>query len=252
MKTDLASFASIALIACLASTASADYVPAASATDLVDWRDMAGLPGGTDPSGNLYSAYGSLAGWHTSERIETFAGLSNPSNGTASNWWKWSASSPTGSVGFGTGIGPAPSSDDPDRAYIYAMPAGSSLLFTFDGATIPAPAGSDFVSGLRGIGGGFRFFDADGASVSGRITLTLSNGDSVVRNYSSDQAFAGFWLTDQHTVITSLKLDRFGSSGSGFFIGAHTMYLGYAGIPAPGAIALLGAAGFIASNRRRD
>jgi hypothetical protein len=30
------------------------------------------------------------------------------------------------------------------------------------------------------------------------------------------------------------------------------MYLGYAGIPAPGAIALLGAAGFIASNRRRD
>ena len=237
--------------ACAASAASAGYVPAASATDLEDWRDMAGLPGGIDPTGNLYSGYTGLAGWHTSERIETFAGLSGPSNGTASNWWKWSASSNGGTIGFGTGVGPAASAEDPTRAYIYAMPAGSSLTFNFDGATIAPPAGSSFVSGLRGVGGGFRFFDANGNSVNGRITLTLSNGDSIVRNYNSDQAFAGFWLTDEHTVITSLRLDRFGSSGTGFFIGAHTMYLGYAGIPAPGAVALLGAAGLIGVTRRR-
>lgn len=242
----------IVLASCFASFAAAGFAPAVSFSDLDEWQSAAALPGGSDPSANLFSAFTGLAGWQTKERIETFADLTSPSNGTASNWWKWSASSPTGSIGFGTGIGPAPSTDDPDRAYIYAMPTGSSLVFAFDGATIPAPAGSDFVSGLRGIGGGFRFFDESGNSVSGRITLTLSNGDSLVRNYNSDQAFAGFWLTDEQAVITSLKLDRFGSSGSGFFIGAHTMYLGYAGIPAPGAIALLGAAGLIASNRRRD
>ena len=135
----------LSLVSLLASTSHAGYVPAASATDLEDWRDMAGLPGGIDPSGNLYSGYTGMAGWHTSERIETFAGLATASNGTTSNWWKWSASSSGGSVGFGTGFGPAPSSDDPDRSYIYAMPSGSSLTFSFDGATIPPPEGLSLI-----------------------------------------------------------------------------------------------------------
>lgn len=238
-------------VACVVPSAFAGYVPAASTTDLEIWRDMGGLPGGTDPSANVYSAFTGLDGWHTSERIETFAGLASFTNGTAANWWQWSASSSGGTVGFGTGIGSSSSPDDPDRAYIYASPVGSSLTFDFTGATLPPPAGSAFVSGLRGIGGGFRFFSASGAAVNGRITLRLSNGDSVVQNYNSDQAFAGFWLTDEHTVITSLTLDRFGSSGANFFIGAHTMYLGYAGVPAPGAIALLGAAGLVGATRRR-
>ena len=135
---------------------------------------------------------------------------------------------------------------------IYSNPARSALEFTFDGPTEEVQV---FTGGLRGIGGGFRFFDSDGNSINGKLTLTLSSGERLIRNFNSDDSFGGFWLTDPNVVITSLTLEPFGSSGGQNYVGATNLYMGYAGvtapIPAPGAVALLAAAGLVGARRRR-
>ena len=135
---------------------------------------------------------------------------------------------------------------------IYSNPARSALEFTFDGPTEDVKG---FTGGLRGIGGGFRFFDSNGASINGKLTLTLSTGERLIRNFNSNDSFGGFWLTDPNVVITSLTLEPFGSSGGASYVGATNLYMGYAGvlppIPAPGAVALLAAAGLVGARRRR-
>jgi hypothetical protein len=163
------------------------------------------------------------------------------SNGTSANWWSWKATGGAGGVSVST-------SGDGDS--IYSNPANSALSFEFNGSS---SVEDGFISGLRGIGGGFRFFNADGQSVNGRIILRLSTGESIIRSFNSDEAFAGFWLTDPSSTITGLTLEPFSGSTSNYYIGAHTLFLGYAGvaIPAPGAIALLGAAGLVGWSRRR-
>jgi hypothetical protein len=194
-----------------------------------------------DPSVNLFSP--SLT---TSLHVEEFNSLAigsfgSVSNGTSANWWSWTA---TG----GSGVTVSTASDGHS---IYSNPANSALRFEFNGSS---SAQEGFVSGLRGIGGGFRFFNAAGQSVDGRIILRLSTGESIIRNFNSDEAFAGFWLTDPSSTITGLTLEPFSGSTSDYYIGAHTLYLGYAGValvPAPGAIALLGAAGLVGWSRRR-
>jgi hypothetical protein len=217
-------------------------------SDLQDWLSAGGLPGGGDEGGNLFDPL-----LTTSLVIDEFNSVqtgtvisagtfSSVSNGTSANWWSWTATGGAGGVSVST-------SGDGDS--IYSNPANSALSFEFNGSS---SAQEGFVSGLRGIGGGFRFFNADGQSVIGRIILRLSTGESIIRNFNSDEAFAGFWLTDPSSTITGLTLEPFSGSTSNYYIGAHTLYLGYAGValvPAPGAIALLGAAGLVGWSRRR-
>ena len=157
-------------------------------------------------------------------------GVASGGNG----WSSWTATSSGGEmVNAGTGTG------------IYSTPAGSSIILDFTN-----PVGPDF-GGLRGIGGGFQFFDSAGAFVPGKIWLKLSDGTSIVRNFNTETAFAGFWLTDPTLTITGLTIEPAGTAAAANFVGIDTLYLGYAGVPAPGAIALLGAAGLIATRRRR-
>ena len=219
-------------------------------SDLQDWLSAGGLPGGGEENGNLFDP--SLA---TSLVVDEFnpssmtfgpqvsgsSAYTFVSNGTQSNWWSWKASGGIGGVSIST-------SGDGDS--IYSNPANSALSFEFNGSSTVEDG---FISGLRGVGGGFRFFTANGQSVGGRIILRLSTGESIIRNFNSDEAFAGFWLTDPSSTITGLTLEPFSGSTSNYYIGAHTLFLGYAGvaIPAPGAIALLGAAGLISVTRRR-
>lgn len=215
-------------------------------TDLQDWLSAGGLPGADDPDGNLFDP--SLS---TSLVIDEFNSVqtgtvisagtfSSVSNGTSANWWSWTATGGSG-VTVSTAV---------DGHSIYSNPQNAALSFDFTGSTSTE---GGFTSGLRGIGGGFRFFSASGQSVNGRIILRLSTGESIIRNFNSDEAFAGFWLTDPYSTITGLTLEPFSGSTSNYYIGAHTLYLGYAGvtIPAPGALALLGAAGLIGWSRRR-
>jgi len=219
-------------------------------SDFQDWLSAGGLPGAEDPSGSLFdpSLTTSLVVDEFNPSSMTFGpqvsegtAYTFVSNGTSANWWSWTATGGAGGVSVST-------SGDGDS--IYSNPQNSALSFEFNGST---SAEDGFISGLRGIGGGFRFFNANGQSVNGRIILRLSTGESVIRNFNSDEAFAGFWLTDPYSTITGLTLEPFSGSTASYFIGAHTLYLGYAGvaIPAPGAIALLGAASLVGWTRRR-
>ena len=243
MRSILATAVSLAL----AGSATAGFTTAYATSNYDDWLSAGGLPGGSDPDGNLFTDPTT----HTSLHTEDFSSLSTGlhpagvSNGTPANWWSWNAAS--GAAGGGVNV-----VNNAGDTVIYSTPSRASLVFSFGGASSnDSVGGAPFASGLRGIGGGFRFFDEAGNAVNGRIVLTLSSGDALIRNFNSNDAFAGFWLTDPSVVITSLTLQPFGSSGGSAFVGATTLYLGYAGVPAPGSVALLGAAGLIGLRHRR-
>ena len=208
------------------SIAFAGVVDVVTFTNRAEWRDAA-----TDADMALFPA-----NWDIRFRTDNMNevpivdGVASGGNG----WSSWTATSSSGAmVSTGTGI--------------YSTPAGSSIILDFTG-----PVGPDN-GGLRGIGGGFQFFNSLGEFVPGKIWLKLSNGTSIFKNFNNDSAFAGFWLTDPTLTITGLTIEPAGAAALANFVGIDTLYLGYAGapVPAPGAIALLGAAGLVATRRRR-
>jgi len=163
---------------------------------------------------------------------ETFNGVAVGTNSTysgGSGWSAWAASSSGGTV-FSTGSG------------LFSQPAGTSLLFNFG----PPAAGE---AGVLGIGGDFRFVNSDGVRQDGRIWVRLANGASIVRTFTANDSFVGFWTNDLSAPIAALRIQPVGASASSFFVGADNLYFGT--VPAPGAICLLGAAGLIGGNRRR-
>ena len=215
------------IVLAASSIASAGVVDVVTFTNRNEWRDAA-----TDPDMALFPAT-----WEVLFRTDNMTDVPVDAYGVASGGTDWSSWTATSSASTGamvsTGTG------------IYSTPAGSSIILDFTG-----PVGADF-SGLRGIGGGFQFFDSAGALVPGKIWLKLSDGTSIVRNFNTETAFAGFWLTDPTLTITGLTIEPAGTAAAANFVGIDTLYLGYAGVPAPGAITLLAAAGIVATRRRR-
>jgi hypothetical protein len=212
------------------SIAFAGVVDVVTFTNRNEWRDAA-----TDPDMALFPATWEVL-FRTDNMTEVPIVGGVASGGTDwSSWTATSSASATGGTMMSTGTG------------IYSTPAGSSVILDFTGSV-----GADF-SGLRGIGGGFQFFDANGGFVPGKIWLKLSDGTSIFRNFNTETAFAGFWLTDPTLTITGLTIEPAGTAAATSFVGIDTLYLGYAGasVPAPGAITLLGAAGIVATRRRR-
>lgn len=208
------------------SIAFAGVVDVVTFTNRNEWRDAA-----TDPDMALFPATWEVL-FRTDNMTEVPIVGGVASGGT--DWSSWTATSSSGEmVSTGTGI--------------YSTPAGSSIILDFTG-----PVGPDN-GGLRGIGGGFQFFDSAGAFVPGKIWLKLSDGTSIFRNFNTETAFAGFWLTDPTLTITGLTIEPAGTAAVANFVGIDTLYLGYAGspVPGPGAITLLGAAGIVATRRRR-
>jgi len=130
---------------------------------------------------------------------------------------------------------------------LYATASGASLRLDFGGK--PGTDGS----GLHGVGGNFRLRNEDGTFFKGEIRIELSNGEAIVEEISKSNPFVGFWATDPTLTITSMTLSPYGLTPPDFSIGITDLYLGYAGVavPAPGALALLGAAGLIGFSRRR-
>ena len=215
-------FATIAACSLIAS-ANAGYTSEVIAfTDLTEWQNAP-----TDADINLF-APGYTAEYYT----ETFKGLATglPVSGGA-DWATWEATVSSGSLQtVGNGL--------------YATQAGATLTMNFT-ADYKMPMG-----GVRGIGGGFQFVNVQGQAVAGKIWLKLSTGESIFRTISSANQFMGFWVADPNQTITSFKIQPMGTSAA-YFVGAETMYLGTAVIPAPGAVALLGAAGLIGGASRR-
>jgi hypothetical protein len=217
-------FATVAACSFIASANAGYTSEVISFTDLMDWQSAP-----SDPDLNLFPA-----GYSAEFYTEEFKGLaviptSSVSGGTG--WKSWTATVSAGLLkSNGTGL--------------YATQAGATLNMAFT-ATYGMPMG-----GVRGIGGGFQLVNAEGQAVAGKIWLQLSNGASIFRTISSANPFMGFWVADPTQTITSFKVQPMGTAAA-YFVGAETMYLGTAVIPAPGSVVLLAAAGIIGGVSRR-
>ena len=150
------------------------------------------------------------------------------------DWNAWTISAGVGDLSSSGGL-------------VYTSLNGTSLRLDFGGK--PDIDGS----GLHGVGGEFLLRNSDGTFFNGEIRIELSNGEAYVETLSKTNPFAGFWSTDPMLTITSMTLMPYGLTPPDFSIGIQDLYLGYAGVPvpAPGALALLGAAGLVGLARRR-
>ena len=105
-----------------------------------------------------------------------------------------------------------------------------------------------FTPGVRAVGGNFFGVDAEFANAAVFFSVLLSDGTSYEGEASSPASFTGFRSTTAAT-IASLTINVENA------VGAAAVYPSvdnlYFGVPAPGAVALLGVAGLVGSRRRR-
>ena len=102
---------------------------------------------------------------------------------------------------------------------------------------------------LRGVGGNFFGTDVNFNVVPAIVQLALDNGSSYVALIDSAASFAGFYSTD--ALITSITILAQPAPGGSSDVYPTADNLRFAVIPAPGALALLAAAGFVGFRRRR-
>jgi hypothetical protein len=174
--------------------------------------------------------------WVTYVTSETLSGFANGdsftklSGGSGWNQWVMTASPGTMSISNGVAI---------------ANEVGAGLSFDL------GPALGNSGSGLHGFGADFGFLDANGKRVAGTVELMLSTGDALVTEISPMSSFAGFWSLDAGVTITGMTLRPLGTAGENYRATVDNLYFGFAGVPAPGAVALLGMAGAVSARRRR-
>jgi hypothetical protein len=99
-----------------------------------------------------------------------------------------------------------------------------------------------FNQGVQGVGGRFFATDINFAVQQTIMQITLSDGSGFVGLINSATQFLGFYSTG--ALITSITI----SVDSGEYPAADTLSIV---VPAPGAVALLGAAGLVGRRRRR-
>ena len=204
-------FASVGVV----SSAASAGVASVSFTSLKDWELFA-----VEMSPSVVTVGDSLDGYKPGV-YETLSG--------GSGWTSWTISA-KGGVRAGT-------------SFISSAVAGQSLDFDFTGSTFAN-------NGLYGIGGNFGFRDESGNFQPGEVVLTLSSGEAIFQTFSSKTDFAGFWLTDPAVTITGMSLQPIsGSNLAAYSVSVDNLYFG--GVPAPGALALLGVAGICTAKRRR-
>jgi hypothetical protein len=107
----------------------------------------------------------------------------------------------------------------------------------------PTSVTFSFNQGVQGVGGRFFATDFAFAVQPTFLNITLSDGSGFIGSINSATAFTGFYSTG--ALITSITI----SVDSGEFPTADTLSIIV--VPAPGAVALLGAAGLVGRRRRR-
>ena len=114
----------------------------------------------------------------------------------------------------------------------------------------PDPLTFNFTPGVRAVGGNFFGVDAEFANAAVLFSVLLSDGTSYEGEASSPASFTGFRSTTAAT-ISSLTINVTNAAGAAaVYPSVDNLYFGVTA-PAPGAVALLGLAGFVGSRRRR-
>ena len=116
----------------------------------------------------------------------------------------------------------------------------------------PDPLTFNFTPGVRAVGGNFFGVDAEFANAAVFFSVLLSDGTSYEGEASSPASFTGFRSTTAAT-ISSLTINVQNAVGAAaVYPSVDNLYFGVSNpAPAPGAVALLGLAGFVGSRRRR-
>ena len=115
----------------------------------------------------------------------------------------------------------------------------------------PVAATFTFAPGVMSVGANIFGTDSNFNIVAARITVTLADGFSYIASTSVSTDFVGF--ISNGAAISSLTMNAVGAPGSNVYVTADNMYFGVVGVvPAPGAAALIGLAGLVASRRRRN
>ena len=115
----------------------------------------------------------------------------------------------------------------------------------------PVAATFTFAPGVMSVGANIFGTDSNFNIVAARITVTLADGSFYIASTSVSTDFVGF--ISNGAAISSLTMNAVGAPGSNVYVTADNMYFGVVGVvPAPGAVALIGLAGLVASRRRRN
>ena len=123
-----------------------------------------------------------------------------------------------------------------------------------DGATVRTAAATDalvfdFEPGVRGIGGNIYTSALEKAPSFAFIEVTLADGVSYFGNSDNADMFIGFY--SDTASIAKLTITVYQVTGGGFVDSYATVDNLYFAVPAPGALALLAAAGLIGGHNRR-
>lgn len=125
--------------------------------------------------------------------------------------------------------------------------AASGIMST---QSASVPLYFDFSPGVNGVGGNFFATLSDiTQTVPCTVLVGLSDGSGFIGHIDNSNQFTGFWSTGAAIHSISIQVED-GPVGVAVYASAGSLSI--ASVPAPGAAALIGVAGIIASRRRRS